>query len=72
MTSIQFRSKVDANGVLHVTVPIGMRDADREVRVTVEPLDEATVPMTADQWQQFVHEMAGSIDDPTFRTSFSR
>jgi len=66
MTSIQLRSRVDADGVLSVCVPIGKRDADREVRVTVEPLDEASVPMSADQWRQFVHEMAGCIDDPTF------
>ena len=66
MTSIQLRSKVDANGVLHLSVPFGKRDADREVRVTVEPLDEASVPISADQWRRFVHEMAGCIDDPTF------
>ena len=66
MTSIQLRSKVDANGVLHLSVPFGKRDADREVRVTVESLDEASVPMSADQWRRFVHEMAGCIDDPTF------
>jgi len=66
MTSIQLRSKVDANGVLHLSVPFGKRDADREVRVTVEPLDEASAPISADQWRRFVHEMAGCIDDPTF------
>lgn len=66
MTSIQFRSRIDANGVLHITLPIGRHEADREVRVTVEPLDEFSLPMTADQWHRFVHEMAGSIDDPTF------
>ena len=66
MTSIQLRSKVDADGVLHLSVPFGKRDADREVRVTVEPLDEASVPISADQWRRFVHEMAGCIDDPTF------
>jgi hypothetical protein len=51
---------------LHLCVPIGKREADREVRVTVEPLDEADAPMPADQSSQFVHDMAGCIDDPTF------
>jgi len=66
MTSVQLRSKVNADGVLHLSVPFGKRDADREVRVTVEPLDEGRSPMSADQWRQFVHDMAGCIDDPTF------
>jgi hypothetical protein len=66
MTSIQLRSKIDADGILHLCVPIGKREADREVRVTVEPLDEADAPMPADQSSQFVHDMAGCIDDPTF------
>jgi hypothetical protein len=66
MTSIQLTSKVDADGVLHLAVPFGKRDADREFRVTVEPLDEGRTPMSADQWRQFVHDMAGCIDDPTF------
>ena len=66
MTSIQLRSRVDANGVLHLCVPLGKYDADREVRVTVEPLDEVVDTMSAEQWHRFVHEMAGCIDDPTF------
>ena len=66
MTSIQLTSKVDANGVLHLSVPFGKRDADREVRVTAESLDGGPIPMSADQWRQFVHDTAGCIDDPTF------
>ena len=67
MTSIQLRSKVDSNGVLHLCVPIGKSDANRVVRVTVEPLDDAVETMSAEQWHRFVHEMAGCIDDPTFQ-----
>jgi len=67
MTPIELRSKTDANGMLNLSVPLGKSDANREVRVTVEPLDEDTPLMSADQWHQFVHEMAGSIDDATFQ-----
>ncbi|TVS21032.1 MAG: hypothetical protein EA424_00955 [Planctomycetaceae bacterium] len=67
MTTIELRSKVDSNGVLHVCVPFGKYDADREVRVTIEPLGETVKTMSPDQWRQFVHEMAGCIDDPTFQ-----
>lgn len=66
MMPIELRSKVDANGVLNLSVPLGKSDANREVRVTVQPLDEVTAPMSADQWHKFVHEMAGSITDTTF------
>ena len=66
MTPIELRSKVDANGVLNLSVTLGKSDANREVRVTVQPLDNATELVPVDQWQQFVHEMAGSIVDPTF------
>ena len=66
MTSIQLRSRVDSNGVLHLCVPFGKYDANREVRVTVEPLGDAVDTMSPEQWHRFVHEMAGCIDDPTF------
>lgn len=66
MTSIQLRSRVDSNGVLHLCVPIGKYDANREVRVTVEPLGDTIDTMSPEQWHRFVHEMAGCIDDPRF------
>lgn len=66
MTPIELRSKVDANGVRNLSVSLGKSDANREVRVTVQPLDEAETSMSVNQWRQFVHEMSGSIDDPTF------
>ncbi len=63
MTSIEMTSRVDANGVLNLSIPLGAADANREVRVIVEPLNEA---MSDEQWRQFVRETAGSISDPTF------
>jgi hypothetical protein len=67
MSPLELRSKIDANGVLNLSVPLGISDANREVRVTVEPLDEAEAPMSVDQWHKFVNEMAGSISDPSFK-----
>lgn len=63
---MELRSRIDANGVLNLSVLLGKSDANREVRVTVEPLNETAAPISADQWPKFVHEMAGSIADPTF------
>lgn len=64
MTSIMVKSKVDARGTLNLSIPLGTAEANREVRVIVEPLNQ---PMSDEQWQQFVRETAGSISDPTFR-----
>ncbi len=66
MSLMELRSRIDANGVLNLSVPLGKSDANREVRVTVEPLNEVATPISADEWRQFVREMAGSIPDSTF------
>jgi hypothetical protein len=62
---ITVNSTVGADGVLRVTVPIGASDANREVRVTIEPASPAA-RMTQDEWRQFVLSTAGSVTDPTF------
>jgi hypothetical protein len=67
MTPIELRSKVDANGVLSISVALGKSEANREVRVTVEPLEEPPSTVAPDGWRQFVSEMAGSISDPSFQ-----
>ena len=64
MTSIEVKSRADENGVVNLSIPLGTADANREVRVIVEPLDEV---VSVEQWQQFVHETAGSISDPTLQ-----
>lgn len=64
---IELTSKVDENGILNLTLSLGDADANREVRVTVESLDELSSSMSTEQWQKFVQEMAGSISDPEFR-----
>ncbi|MDA1013786.1 MAG: hypothetical protein O3A00_04950 [Planctomycetota bacterium] len=63
MTLIEVKSKVDASGVLNLSIPLGTAEANREVRVSVQPLQE---PMPNEQWEQFVHATAGCITDPTF------
>ena len=42
MNRLVFQSRVGADGVLHVSVPVGKVDADREVRVTIEPVEPIT------------------------------
>jgi len=59
-------SRVGSDGVLHITVPIGKDDADREVQVTIDPVPVGPPPMTQAEWRDFVLTTAGSITDPSF------
>ena len=57
MTRIVIKSKVGLDGVLHLDVPMTPADADREVQVTVEPVEGP--PMTQEEWRAAVMESAG-------------
>jgi len=57
-------SRVGADGVLQITVPMGKSDADREVQVTIDPVGPP--PMTQEEWHNFVLTTAGSVTDPSF------
>ena len=69
MTHIKVKSRVGPDGLLKLAIPIGMSDANREVRITVEPLEptEQQPSSTADDWKRSIEEMAGTISDPTFK-----
>lgn len=58
MKSIVTKSRVCSNGLLHLSVPIGLAQADTEVKVTVEPLSKATT-LTRFEWSNWVDSMAG-------------
>jgi hypothetical protein len=51
------KSRVGADGVLHVTVPVSPADANQEVQVTIEPVGPP--PMTQEEWRAFVLSTAG-------------
>jgi len=69
MTPIQLRSRVGADGVLTLNVPVGISEANREVRITVEAVEPSSAKpaLSGEQWKQFIEETAGSITDPTFK-----
>jgi hypothetical protein len=54
---IVVKSKVDSNGVLQLTLPVGSADAGQEVQVTIEPINPASQPR--DEWQQRILDTAG-------------
>ncbi len=61
MNRIVVHSRVGADGVLQLAVPIGMAEADREVEVTIEPaVQEREESAGREEWEQFVRETAGA------------
>jgi hypothetical protein len=64
MNRMVVHSRVGADGILNIVLPIGKADADREVQVTVDPVGPS--PMTQEEWRSFVLSTAGSISDPSF------
>jgi len=64
MNRMVVHSRVSADGILNIALPIGKADADREVQVTVDPVGSS--PMTQEEWRSFVLATAGSISDPSF------
>ena len=65
MTTRVIRSKVGADGVLHLDLPLGIQEASQEVDVIVR---SATSKKTRsdEEWKAWVIKMAGCIDDPSF------
>jgi hypothetical protein len=59
MNRVVVKSKVSSDGVLHLALPIGLDEADREVQVTVEAVSNKN-EMTQDEWRNWVDSMAGT------------
>jgi hypothetical protein len=68
MCLVEIKSRVGADGVLTISLPLGLREANREVKVVVESTDASapSSPSNREDWKQFVKSMAGCISDPTF------
>lgn len=57
MNRVTLRSRISADGVLRLDVPLGHADAERDVQITIEPIvDDAE---RAD-WETFVRTTAGA------------
>ncbi len=69
MSHVEITSRVGADGVLRIAVPFGPGEANREVKVIVEPAAAVAPPggSSREEWQAFVKSMAGCISDPTFQ-----
>lgn len=58
MNRVVVQSRVGADGVLHLDVPIGKQQADKEVRVTIDPIIKPA--LSQEEWRQFVLSTAGA------------
>jgi hypothetical protein len=69
MTTRVLTTQVGTDGVLTLNLTLGRDDANRTVRVIIEPVAEAARPLPVTDragWLQFIAETGGSITDPTF------
>ncbi len=57
MDRMVVKSTVSSDGILHLSLPVGVEEANREVQVTVEPVPPA--PMSQEQWQELVLSTGG-------------
>jgi hypothetical protein len=63
MTHIEVRTRVGPDGILTLSVPVGISEANREVKVIVEPADEIvkeTARMFREERARFVDQTAGA------------
>jgi hypothetical protein len=63
LTRIELRTRIGPDGILTLSVPAGMSEANREVNVIVEPADATlgkTAKITPEEWARFVNETAGA------------
>jgi len=63
MTHIELTTRVGPDGILTLSVPVGLSEANRLVRVVVEPTEpalEKPTKMTREEWARFVAETAGA------------
>jgi hypothetical protein len=69
MSHVEIVSRVDADGVLRLSLPFGLDEANREVKVIVEPTDlrGPLAHPNQEAWLEFVRTTAGCISDPTFQ-----
>jgi hypothetical protein len=57
MNRMVVKSTVGSEGILHLALPVGTDEANREVQVTVEPVP--LVAMSQEEWRRLILSTAG-------------
>lgn len=67
MTRIELHSRVDSDGNLRLDVPVGTASANRDVVVTISPVEKpAAVEQSQDEWRKFIESVAGTWEGEPF------
>ena len=67
MTTIQTKSHVGSDGLLHLSLPVDVKDMDLDVTVIVHPsLRGETTFVTHEEWLQFIKATAGAWQGEPF------
>jgi hypothetical protein len=61
MAHIELRSKVDSDGMLVLAIPVGLSDANSEVKVTVDFISSADAhqEVSPEEWSKMIETTAG-------------
>ena len=57
MNRMVVKSTVSSDGVLHLALPVGIEEANKQVQVTVE--SALPVPVSQEEWQELILSTAG-------------
>lgn len=60
MITIHTQSHVGADGVMNLNIPVGIRDADLDVVVILQPKAEPFGSGDLDEWRSFMRRSAGA------------
>lgn len=61
MNRIIVKSRIGVDGVLQLSVPIGVAEANQEVQITIDAATRMTPPSpTPEEWQAFLRSTAGA------------
>jgi hypothetical protein len=58
MNRMILKTRVGTDGILQVTLPVGVADANREVQVTIEPA--STAEISQEEWHAWLGATAGA------------
>ena len=60
MDTIQVHSRVGADGVLKLSLPLGPTDANTDVVITIQPAATSSVRSPEREWNKFLDDTFGS------------
>lgn len=63
MTTLKFRSQIGKDGILHLDVPLSVRQAEIEVTLIIKEISENEELQSRLEWQKFIDETYGSLAD---------